>query len=174
MRRDVDAERLRTFLNALGETAKGETTVYLAGGATALLHGWRSSTIDVDIKLEPDRDEVLRALPRLKEELEMNVDLASPDGFLPELPGWRERSPFVARSGLVTFRNYDLYAQALAKVERGHARDLADVEAMLERGLVEPARLRELHAAIEPQLYRFPAVDPPTLRAALEAALTGR
>lgn len=174
MRRDVDAERLRTFLNALGETAKGETTVYLTGGATALLHGWRSSTIDVDIKLEPDRDEVLRALPRLKEELEMNVELASPDGFLPELPGWRERSPFVARSGLVTFRHYDLYAQALAKVERGHARDLADVEAMLDRGLVEPARLRELHAAIEPQLYLFPAVDPPTLRAALEAALTGR
>ena len=74
----------------------------------------------------------------------------------------------------MTFRHYDLYAQALAKVERGHARDLADVEAMLERELVEPARLRELLAAIEPQLYRFPAVDPPTLRAALEAALTGR
>ena len=38
----------------------------------------------------------------------------------------------------MTFRHYDLYAQALAKVERGHARDLADVEAMLERGLVDP------------------------------------
>ena len=68
----------------------------------------------------------------------------------------------------MTFRHYDFYAQALAKVERGHARDLADVRAMLERGLVEPARLRELFAAIEPMLYRFPAVDPPTFRAALE------
>ncbi len=150
------------------------TTAYPVGGATPVLDGWRSGTIDVDLKLEPDRDEILRAIPRLKEELEMNVELASPDGFLPELPGWRERSPFVAREGLVTVRHYDLYSQALAKLERGHARDLADVAAMLDRGLVDPTRLRELHAAVEPLLYRFPAVDPPTLRAALEAALEGR
>ena len=174
MRRDVDARRLRAFLRALGEAAKGETTVYLTGGATAVLHGWRPATIDVDLKLEPDRDELLRALPRLKEELEVNVELASPDGFLPELPGWRERSPLVAREGLVTVRHYDFYAQALAKLERAHSRDLDDVAAMLDRGLVDPARLRELHAAIEPLLYRFPAIDPPTLRAALEAALAGR
>jgi len=173
VRRDVDAVRLGTFLKALGESAKGETTVYLTGGATAVLHGWRQTTVDVDLKLEPERDEVFRALPGLKERLEMNVELAAPDGFLPELPGWRERSHFVAREGLVTFRHYDFYAQVLAKVERGHARDLADVKAMLERGLVEPTRLREMFAAIEPMLYRFPAVDPPTFRAALETALAG-
>lgn len=174
MRRDVEADRLRAFLKALGEAARSEATVYLTGGATAVLNGWRSSTVDVDLKLEPDRDEILRAIPRLKEEFETNVELASPDGFLPELPGWRDRSPFVAREGLVTVRHYDLYSQTLAKVERGHARDLADVAAMLDRGLVLPARLRELHAAIEPLLYRFPAVDPPTFRAALEGALAGR
>ena len=127
--------------------------------------------MDIDLRLEPDRDDVLRALPRLKEELQVNVELASPDGFLPELPGWRERSPFVAREGLVTVRHYDYYAQALAKVERGHARDLLDVRAMLERRLVLPERLRELFAAIEPFLYKFPAVDPATFRVALEEAL---
>ncbi len=174
MRRDVDAGRLVEFLKALGQAARGETTVYLTGGATAVLHGWRRSTVDVDLKLEPERDDVLRAIAALKERLEMNVELASPDGFLPELPGWRERSAFVTREGLVTFRHYDLHAQALAKVERGHARDLADVEAMLDRGLVTPRRLRELHSEIEPLLYRFPAVDPPTFRAALDAALAGR
>lgn len=36
---------------------------------------------------------------------------------------------------------------------------------MIERGLVEPGRLRELFAAIEGELYRFPAVDPAGLRA---------
>jgi len=173
VRRDVDAGRLATFLKELGETAKGETTVYLTGGATAVLYGWRRSTVDVDLKMEPERDEVLRALPALKEKLEMNVELAAPDGFIPELPGWRERSPFVTREGLVTFRHYDFYAQVLAKVERGHVRDLADVKAILDRGLVQPTRLRELFAAIEPMLYRFPAVDPPTLRAALDTALAG-
>lgn len=174
MRRDVDAERLHGFLKALGQTARAETTVYLAGGSTAVLEGWRKSTVDVDLKLEPEHDEVLRALPRLKEELQMNVELAAPDGYLPALPGWRERSPFVTREGLVTVRHYDLYSQALAKVERGHTRDLLDVRAMLDRGLVVPARLRELFTAIEPLLYRFPAIDPVTFRTALEEALAGR
>jgi len=42
---------------------------------------------------------------------------------------------------------------------------------MIESGLVEPERLRELVAAIEGELYRFPAVDPAGLRAKLDRAL---
>lgn len=174
MRRDVDVGRLRELLKALGAAATCAATVYLTGGSTALLHGWRTSTAAVDLKLEPDRDEVLRALPRLKEALQINIELAAPDQFLPEVPGWRERSPFVAKEGLLTFRHYDLYSQALAKIERGHARDVGDVREMLDRSLVDPLRLRELFAAIEPQLYRFPAVDAPTFRSALDEALRGR
>lgn len=56
------------------------------------------------------------------------------------------------------------------KLERGHAHDLEDVAAMQRLGLVEPGRLRELFAEIEPELYRFPAIDPPAFRAADEAA----
>lgn len=92
MRREVDRARLEAFLRALGQVSSTPATVYLTGGATALLYGWRTSTVDVDLKLEPESDALLRALPRLKEELEINVELASPDGFPPELPGWRERS----------------------------------------------------------------------------------
>ena len=35
-------------------------------------------------------DALFRALPRLKEELRINVEIASPAHFIPELPGWRE------------------------------------------------------------------------------------
>jgi hypothetical protein len=42
---------------------------------------------------------------------------------------------------------------------------------MIDAGLVEPERLRELHEAIEPELYRFPAVDPAGLRMRLGRAL---
>lgn len=42
---------------------------------------------------------------------------------------------------------------------------------MIDGGLVEPARLRELFGEIEDELYRFPAVDPAGLRAKLERAL---
>jgi hypothetical protein len=168
MRRLVDADRLRRLMQALGKEARAESRVYLAGGASAVLLAWRSSTIDVDLKIEPERDEVLRAIPELKNRLEVNVELASPGDFIPELPGWRDRSPFITREGNLFFHHYDFYAQALSKLERRHVRDLDDVVQMHARGLIEVDRLRELFAAIEPQLYRYAAVDPRSFRAAVE------
>ena len=171
MRPPVDRQGLDRFLAEAGRRASEPTRIYLVGGATALLHGFREATIDIDLVIEPDPSPLLRALPDLKRELGINLELASPLDFLPELPGWRERSRFVRQEGLLAVFELDFYAQALAKIERGHDRDLADVRAMLARGLVEPARLRELHAAIEPELYRFPAIDPDALREDVERAL---
>jgi len=59
------------------------------------------------------------------------------DHFIPELPGWQDRSPFIERKGTVSFHHYDFYAQALAKIERGHAQDEADVDEMMRRGAVD-------------------------------------
>jgi hypothetical protein len=36
------------------------TRIYLTGGATAVLEGWRASTVDIDLRLEPDIDSLLR------------------------------------------------------------------------------------------------------------------
>ena len=115
---------------------------------------------------DPEQDDVLRALPRIKDDLQINVELASLRRSLASLrrssPSGRleERSPSAGREGRLTFKHFDLYSQALAKLERGHIQDLDDVHAVLERGLVEADRLRNAFAEIEPQLYRFPAVDP--------------
>jgi hypothetical protein len=171
MRELTDADRLRRFMQALGAEAESETRVYLTGGATAVLLGWRATTIDADIVMVPESDRLLRAIPRLKETLRMNVELASPAHFIPELPGWADRSPFITREGMASFFHYDLYAQALSKIERGHVQDRRDVSEMLRRGLVEPARLRELFGQIAPKLYLYPAIDPPSFRRAVEAAL---
>jgi hypothetical protein len=156
-------------MRALGREATVEGRIYIVGGASAVLLGWRDSTVDVDLKIIPDRDELLRAIPRLKESLQLNVELASPDDFIPPLPGWEDRSPFIAREGKLSFHHYDFYAQALAKIERGHDIDRRDVQEMLAAGLVKPARLRDLFAAIEPELYRYPAVDPDHFRRAVDA-----
>ena len=153
---------------SLGRAAPSDGVCYLVGGVTAVLLGWRETTIDVDIELDPEQDELLRALPEIKEQLRLNVELASPRHFLPLPEGWRERSPSAGREGRLTFKHFDLYSQALAKIERGHSRDLEDVTAMLERGLVEPIALRRYFEEIEPQLYRFPAIDPADFRARLE------
>jgi hypothetical protein len=171
MRGLADAERLRRFLRELAREAEADVAVYLTGGATAVLLGWRESTIDADILFVPEQDSLYRALPRLKEELQLNVEIASPAHFIPELPGWRERSLFIERVGSVSYYHYDPYSQALAKIERGHAKDLADVQQLIARGHVEPKQLRELFAAIEPRLHRFPAIDPRSFRRRLDGAL---
>lgn len=144
MRRLADQDRIRRFMNALAGRATRQARLYFTGGATAVLVGWRASTIDVDILIVPDDDHLLRALPELKENLEINVELASPAHFIPELPGWEERSLFIAREGQLSFFHYDLYAQALAKIERGHSLDVSDVQVMFRRGLIEPAQLLTL------------------------------
>lgn len=155
-------------MRELGRAARGAATVYLTGGATAVLHGWRATTLDVDLKVMPDREDVLRSIQGLKEKLSINVELAAPDQFLPPLPGWQERSEFIAKEGVLEFRHYDYYAQVLAKLERGHRQDIEDVRCMREAGKVQPARLWQLYEAIEPELYRYPAVDPASLRRTVE------
>ena len=171
MREPASAERLRTFMRALGDRAGAEARVYFTGGATAVLEGWRAQTIDADLHIVPDADPLLRAIPELKEQLRLNVELACPADFIPELPGWQDRSPFIERCGTVSFHHYDFYAQALAKIERGETKDLADVREMLRRRLVEPSRAWELFGRIEPSLYRYPAIDAPEFRRAVAEAL---
>jgi hypothetical protein len=171
VRQPVDRERIEAFARALGREARRDTKLYLTGGATAVLHGWRAATLDIDVRFEPEADELLLALARLKDELDLNVELASPPDFIPELPGWRERSPFVLREGRIDVHNFDFYSQALSKIERGFEQDLQDVAAMLRDELVERERVRDLFAEIEPALFRYPAIDPRSFRAKVERAL---
>lgn len=89
MRAPVDAERVRALARELGGAAREETTLYLTGGATAVVEGWRFATIDIDIRLEPEQDHLLRRLVEAKHELDINVELVSPSDFIPELPDWR-------------------------------------------------------------------------------------
>ncbi len=159
---------------SLGREVKDEVRVFLVGGATAVLYGWRVTTVDVDLKLVPENDDVLRALPALKERLRMNVELASPLDFIPVLDDWMDRSPFVAQHGRVQFRHFDLHAQALAKIERDHVQDRADVAAMFDRGLISAKTLSGYFAAIEPLLYRYPALDPPSFKARVDRAVAER
>ncbi len=159
MRGQVDPSRLRRLLRELGHSARGPGRVYLTGGATALLVGWRDSTVDVDLKLEPEPPGVFEAIGRLKRELGVNVELAAPDHFLPPLPDWQGRSAYITRHGQVEFFHYDFRAQALSKIARGFDRDLADAHAMLERGLVTKDDLVEALEQMLPDLLRYPALD---------------
>lgn len=167
MRGETNKAKLDAFMSALGNRAIGAGSLYLTGGATAVLYGWRDMTIDVDIKPDPEPPGLFEALAQLKNELDVNVKLAAPDQFIPPVPGWRERSVFIAKHGHVNFFHYDPYGQVLSKLQRRHDRDLRDVRSFLQQGLIEISRLREMFHQIEPQLIRYPAIDAATFRAAV-------
>ncbi len=128
MRGYVDAGTVEGLMQASGRRVRGPGRVYLTEDATALLEGWRVSTLDTDLELDPEPLGIFEAIARVKEELEASVELASPDPFLLPLPGWRERSEFIVRHGLVDslFFHDDFRAQARAKLARAHDRDRSD------------------------------------------------
>lgn len=167
MRSETNRLKLEAFMVALGKQVSGPGRIYLAGGATAVLHGWRDTTIDIDLKPDPEPPGLFEALALLKEQLDINVELAGPDQFIPAVPGWRERSLFIARHGPVEFFHYDPCGQALAKLQRRHERDLRDVQALCRTGLVRKQALPEMFALIKPQLIRYPAVDAASFEAAV-------
>jgi hypothetical protein len=167
MRGETDRTKIQRFMIALGDRVGGEGTIYLTGGATAVLHGWRDATIDVDLKADPEPPGFFEAIAVLKDELDINVELASPDQFIPAIPGWRERSLLIARHGPLTFLHYDPYGQALSKLQRRHDRDLRDVRSLVNAGLVRVDELRARFDEIEPLLKRYPAIDPGSFRNAV-------
>lgn len=169
MRDPLDKTKLIRFMDEIGKAATGPGRIYLVGGATALLLDIRSQTIDIDIKLDPEPPGVFEAIAVLKDRLNVSVELASPDDFLPALPGWRTRGEFIARRGMVDFYNYDFYGQALAKLLRGHDQDLTDVRAYVELDKVVPKILLELLHQVEDELIRYPAINRQSLVARVEA-----
>ena len=163
MRRNTTGELIQRFMRELGAAVRSEGRVYFTGGVSAVLLGWREMTLDVDVKADPEPLGFFESLPRLKESLEINIELASPDQFVPALRGWRERSVFIATHGRLGFYHYDFYGQALAKIERAHARDRLDVTAMITDGLVVPAVLATLVAEVRTEMLRYPAIDADSL-----------
>lgn len=144
----------------LGRVAKSPRTVFLTGGASALLFDWRETTIDVDLKFDPEPSGVFSAIPSLKDKLRVNVELAAPDDFVPALPERKKRCIKICTHNDVDFYHFDFYTQALSKLERRHAKDLLDVEQMVAHGLVEKPLLATLFASLSKDDFaRYPSIE---------------
>jgi hypothetical protein len=160
-------------MDELAASARSPGKVYFTGGATSLLLGFREQTIDIDIKLDPEPEGVFEAIARLKNRLDLNVELASPDDFIPATSDWKKNSPLVASIGKVEFFHFDLTLKALAKLERGNEQDIEDVKSLLRGGYVTAEGLIRKFAQIESQLLRYPAIDPEDFRKKVEDFLKG-
>lgn len=168
MRDAFTRERLHPLMKELAQAAPrgGPWRIFLVGGGTAVSLGWRSSSMDVD--LFSDRDEVFRDIQEIKERLNLNVEFARPEHFVPPLPGSEERHLFIETIGRVSFYHYDPYAQILSKIVRGFRRDVDDARQFVGSGLVDPDRLRKLVGSIPDRAY---AGYPQLSRQAVERAV---
>ena len=173
MRALTSREKIERLMAELGRAVRSPGRVYFTGGVSAVLLGWRETTLDVDLKADPEPDGFFEALPRLKDAVDINIELAAPDDFIPALPDWRDRSRFIAQHGPLGFYHYDFYSQALSKIERNHERDQADVQRMLATGLTKRDLLLAFFRDIEPRLIRFPAIDADALRSRVEQIAAG-
>ncbi len=128
--------------------------------------GWRRASVDVD--LSADRDEVFRDIQGIKERLDINVEFARPDDFVPLLKGSNERHVHIDKIGPIAFYHYDPHTQLLAKIVRGFQRDLDDARNFLRSGLVDPRKFRSLVREIPDSAY---AKYPNLSRAGVEKAV---
>lgn len=168
MRDPVSGAMVLELLRELGEKSRGPGAVYITGGTSAVVLGWRETTIDLDLKFLPEPEGVFELLPRLKNTRNVNIELAAPDDFVPALSGWKERSQWIATFDRVDIFHFDFYTQALSKLERDHAKDRTDVAAMVGTGLVDPAKLLDFYDQLPPeQLNRYPSIEPESLRTSI-------
>ena len=96
----------------------------------------------------------------VKYQLDINVELASPLDFIPAPADWRQKSIRIDTIGQVEFFHFDLYSQALAKLERGHDQDISDVTDLVRLGYISAPELIKKFGEIKPALIRYPAIDP--------------
>jgi hypothetical protein len=168
MRNEATREILRELMKELAKRAPrtGKYHVYFVGGGTAVYLGWRPSSVDVDVC--SDQDVVFRHIQEIKERLNINIEFARPEDFVPPLKGSASRHVFIEAIGSITFHHYDPYAQLLSKVTRGFKRDIEDAREFVNSGLVDVPKLRSLVATIPDSAFaRYPALS----RAGVESAL---
>lgn len=172
MRQEVTKERLRSVLKSLARSAppRGDFRVYLVGGGTAVYLGWRASSVDVDLFSE--QEVVFRDIQKLKETLNVNVEFARPENFVPALKGTMDRHVFIEKLGSISFLHYDPYSQVFSKIVRGFKRDVEDSRHYVESGWVQPRQLQALVRAIpESAFARYPTLTKRGIEAAVDGFL---
>ena len=153
VRNELTRDRLRALMHELARIAPRRSSfrVYLVGGATAVCAGWRPSSIDADLFSE--QEEIFHDIQGIKERLNLNVEFARPEHFVPALRGSAQRHVFIETIDNVSFYHYDPYAQILSKLVRGFQRDLDDAHHFIQSGMVDVQELQSLVEDISESAY---------------------
>lgn len=151
----VDSVRIREFLEALSGRFRGNARIFLVGGTTLVLEGYRALTVDVDLTFDVDpalHGEFVRAIRDLANTLAINIEQVSPEDFIPKLPGAADRARFIDTFGGLTVYHFDPYSTALSKIARGRHEDFLDVERLIAEGWLDWTELERLFADVLPRM----------------------
>jgi hypothetical protein len=173
MRDRLTRESLHALMHELARSAGKDDhySVYLVGGGTAVLKGWRDSSVDADLYAE--RDDIFRDVQAIKERLHLNIELVRPEHFVPPLEGSANRHVFIETLGGFSFYHYDPCAQLLSKIFRGFERDLVDARSFVSSGMVDIEQFRGLVRAIPDSAWsKYPRHSPDAVRQAVDEFLS--
>lgn len=171
-RQPITKKTLQVFMESVGKILKKRATFYLTGGSTAILYGFRDGTIDVDIA--GDMDELFLHIPKLKEKLQINIEMAKPTDFIPSLPDEKKRHILIGQFKNVTFMHFDPYAQVFSKIVRGHKTDIADAKALVKNGLVDVKKLNQMVKDLAgSDFFKYPRLNRVAVQLAVESFAKG-
>jgi len=173
MRQELTRERLLELVKALARAAPRRRTyrLFLVGGGTAVILGWRRASIDVDLFSE--QDALFAHIQEIKERLNINVELARPEDFVPPLAESDDRHVFIDRIGAIALYHYDPCAQLLSKVVRGFQRDMDDARSFMDSGMVDGEKFRSLVRGIPDAAYaNYPRLSRRGVENAVDAFLS--
>ncbi|MBI3359638.1 MAG: hypothetical protein HY023_00830 [Chloroflexi bacterium] len=157
-KRISDAQEILDFLRRLGQCYRHAGVVYLVGGSSLILVAAKESTFDIDLKIEvaPEHhDEFIRCVRRLSAEMELSIEQASPDEFLPLPAGYEDRRRYVGRYAALDVFHFDFYSVALGKLQRGNEKDYNDVVSMIRAGVIELGNLEQYFREVLPKLEAY-------------------
>ncbi len=152
---------IEKFLEALGNSFRKPGRLYLAGGAALVHIGLRpGSTMDIDVAIEAsDEDEMVTAIRKSVEKMQINVKFASPGDSIPLPAQWMAQARYVGRYGSIDVFYFDFYSLALSKISRGNDRDLIDVQLLLQQKLITLEELDAAYNEVLPGMGKRPYIN---------------
>lgn len=160
----VDKTAVESFLQQLGRSFHKPGRLYLVGSAALVHAGIRPGfTLDIDVQVGgANEGELIVAIQCLIQQMQVNVEFASPADFIPLPSQWESHAQYVGRYGEIEVFYFDFYSIALSKIERGNDRDIRDVKLLIEQRII---LLDELDATYQETLSqlgqgRYPRITP--------------
>jgi hypothetical protein len=155
LRSPVGRIEIEAFLRRLGEQHRGMGRIYLVGGTSLVYEGFRQQTLDADLAFGADvqnLDHLIQTIRILKDQLDINVEEASPSDFIPLPAGYSNRHVYIGRFGQLDVFHFDWYSTALSKIARGREQDYHDVLSLLQQAVIDWDTLRAQFHEILPQV----------------------